>query len=77
MEIKTKKAIELYKVGEFKKAFAIFKTFKLGFTKEEKDTIITSYEIQVGNGGFYESLGFDLNKTIEESHKIIKLKYNL
>ena len=39
METKTSKAIGLFKDGRLRDALAIFKTFKIGFTKDERRTI--------------------------------------
>lgn len=57
---KTAEAFTLLDKGEFKKALSLFKTFKLGLTKEERRAIQITYESEAGKSGFYSALGIDL-----------------
>jgi len=71
MQTKTSKAIELFKLGEFSKAFKIFKTFKMGVSKEEKRTLQIASESLAGNGGFYSRLNIDTDSEIEKAKQIV------
>ena len=71
IQTKTNQAVNLYLNGEELKAFRIFKTFKLGFSKEERDTIISAYEILSGHDQFYKQLGKDVNQIVVNAHCII------
>ena len=74
-ETKTSKAINLFKSGQLKDALAIFRTFRLGFTKNEQRTLQIAYEIMYGNSRFYSDIGINTNRTVEESKTIISKKY--
>lgn len=52
MDTKTKQATDLFYSGEYKKALRIFKTFKIGFTKDEKRSIEIAHEYLTGKGSF-------------------------
>lgn len=77
MDTKTSKAVELWKQGYKVEALAIFKTFKLGFSKEEKDTITIAHEMQTLGSKFYEMLGYDSKEVMQEAICIIEEKYKL
>lgn len=66
MQTKTQQAIEWYKSGDLRKALAIIKTFRIGFTKEQKRSVQIAYECITGNGRFYEQLGYDTATLIRE-----------
>lgn len=72
---KTDKVKALLKAWEFLKALAIIKTFRLGFTKEEKRRIEIVYESLNGHEAFYGSLGIDTEKEIERTHQLLADKY--
>ncbi|WP_092113489.1 hypothetical protein [Prevotella sp. KH2C16] len=72
---KTEKAKALLKAGEFLKALAIIKTFRLGFTKEEKRSIEIAYECLRGHEVFYLSLVIDVDKEIERTRQLLVDKY--
>ncbi len=72
---KTEKAKALLKAGEFLKALAIIKTFRLGFTKVEKRSIEIAYECLSGHEVFYLSLGIDVDKEIERTRQLLADKY--
>lgn len=74
---KTNKAITLFLNGYTKEAFAIFKTFRIGFTTEQKRAIQIASECLNGNASFYHSLGIDTYKVYDNAIAIIKEKYNL
>lgn len=75
METKTNKAISLLRCGDFKAALAIFSTFRVGFTNEERRTLKIAYECLSGNAGFYQQIGIDTNSEIEKSKSILLTKY--
>lgn len=77
MKTKTATAIEFFKNGNLEKAFSIFKTFKVGFTKDEKRNIEIAYESLSGNAKFYQSLGIDVYNCCKASVQIIQTKYGI
>nr|WP_302584801.1 hypothetical protein [Paraprevotella clara]DAV71941.1 MAG TPA: hypothetical protein [Caudoviricetes sp.] len=77
METKTNKAISLLQCGDLKAALAIFSTFRVGFTKEERRTLKIAHECLSGNTGFYQQIGIDTNDEIEKSKSILLSRYML
>lgn len=75
METKTSKAISLLRSGCLKEALAIFSTFRIGFTSEERRTLKIAHECLTGNAGFYRQLGIDTRLEIEKSKSILLDKY--
>lgn len=75
METKTSKAINLLQSGCLKEALAIFSTFRIGFTKEERRTLEIASECLSGNEAFYRQLGIDTDAEIEKSRVILFCKY--
>lgn len=75
LEKKTDKARSLLKMGRFKEALAIIKTFRLGFNKEEKRSIQIAHETLSGHGDFYRQLGIKVDKIIEDTKKMLIDKY--
>jgi len=75
MMTKTDKAIGLFKDGKLRDALAIFRTFKIGFTKEEKRTLQIASETLNGCGLFYRQLGIDTALEVQKSITVIKRKY--
>lgn len=75
METKTSKAITLLRSGCLKEALAIFSTFRVGFTKEERRTLKIAHECLSGNAGFYRQLDVDTNAEIEKSRILLSRKY--
>lgn len=75
METKTQRAIALLRAGDVKEALKIFKTFRLGWSKEEKRTIDIACECLCGNDSFYSSLGVDCCKVVDEAVAIVRSKY--
>lgn len=76
METKTSKAISLLRSGCLKETLAIFTTFRVGFTKEERRTLRIAYECLSGNAGFYRQLGINIDDEIKKSKEILDSKYN-
>ena len=75
LDKKTDKAKALLKSGRFKESLAIIKTFRLGFSKEERRSIQIAYESLSGHEPFYRSLGIDVDKVIEETRQLLAGKY--
>lgn len=75
METKTSKAILLLRAGYLKEALSIFRTFRIGFTKEERRTLQIASESLSGNSLFYQQLGIDTDKEIEKSKSLLTSKY--
>lgn len=75
METKTSKAISLLQSGRLKEALAIFSTFRIGFTKEERRTLKIAYECLSGNAEFYRQLGVNVDEKVENSREILDNKY--
>ena len=65
----------MLRTGNLKEALSIFRTFRIGFTKEERRTLQIASESLSGNSLFYQQLGIDTNKEIEKSKSIIASKY--
>ena len=57
METKTNKAISMLRTGNLKEALSIFRTFRIGFTKEERRTFQIARDILSFNYLFYQRLG--------------------
>ena len=74
MESKTQKAIRLFKQADFKKAYAIFKTFNRQFTEEEQRAIQITAECLTGHSSFYTQLKIDLKEQYEIAERAIKEK---
>lgn len=74
-ETKTQKACRLLRRGEVKEALKIFRTFRIGWSKEEKRKIDIACECLCGNDGFYSSLGIDCRLVVDEAVKLLKAKY--
>lgn len=65
----------MLRTGNLKEALSIFRTFRIGFTKEERRTLQIASESLSGNSLFYQQLGIDTNKEIEKSKSILVSKY--
>lgn len=75
METKTSKATSLLRSGNLKEALSIFRTFRIGFTKEERRTLQIASESLAGNENFYQQIGIDTDSMISKSVEIITEKY--
>ena len=74
---KTTQALFLYREGRFKEAFAIFKTFKLTFNREQLRLIEIAHESLSGHAPFYEAIGISTFEIINNTHELIKKTYIL
>lgn len=75
METKTSKAVALLKDGRMREALAVFRTFRMGFSKEERRTIQIASETLNGCGSIYRQLGIDTDSVLEEARVILAHKY--
>lgn len=75
METKTQIAIALLRAGDIKEALKIFKTFRLGWSKEEKRTIDIACECLCGKDTFYSSIGIDCRQAVNEAVAVVSAKY--
>lgn len=76
-DTKTSKALSLFKKGLIKDSLVIFKTFRIGFTREEKRTLEIASDCLNGRSLFYQQLGIDTENIILSSKSIIQSKYSL
>lgn len=74
MEKKSDMVRRLVAEGNYKKALSIAKGFRLGFTKEEQNTMTRAHECMVFPG-FYKQLGMDESKAIEAGIELLKRVY--
>lgn len=74
---KTDKAVRLLKDGEFAKALSIFRTFRIGFTKDEVRTMEIASETLSGNGRMYEQIGIDTMTEVEKAKRLLQKRYNV
>lgn len=77
MTTKTEKAVELLRAGELSKALNIFRTFRMGFTKDQVRAIEIASDTLAGNGRLYEQLGIDTKAEIEKAKKLLQEHYNV
>lgn len=72
---KTERVKALLSAGNFLEALAIIRTFRFGFSKEEKRSIEIAYESLNGHDKFYRSLGIGTEKEVERTRRLIFDKY--
>lgn len=72
---KTDKVIFLLRGGDYVGALSIAKTFRQGFTKEQRRTLQIASEVLGGNGGFYRQLGIDTEKMVSDAKKLLNETY--
>ena len=76
VKTKTSKALALLKDGETRKALAIFRTFRVGFTADERRTIQIASDTLNGSGRFYSDLGIDASLEVKKAIQIVRQKYD-
>lgn len=77
MESKTSQAVAHFTSGNVTVALGIFKTFRIGFSAEERRTIQIAHESMTGKESFYRSLQIDTDAIKTQALQLIKSKYNL
>lgn len=75
LESQTQRAVRLYKEGKLREALRVFKTFRIGFTKDEKRNIEIAAEVLAGRETFYRSLGIDTQNVVKAALSTINAKY--
>lgn len=74
-ETKTQKAVCLLRTGDLKGALKIFRTFRVGFSSDEKRTISIACECLCGKDTFYSSIGIDCRKVVDQAVSVVTSKY--
>lgn len=74
---KTQEALKLLNDGKIKESLKIFKTFKIGFSVEEKKQIARASEMLNGYSLFYFQLGYKLEDEVNKALKIIRRNYEI
>ena len=72
---KTEKVISLLRGCDYVGALSIAKTFRLGFTKEQRRTLQIASEVLGGNASFYRQLGIDTEKMVTDAKKLLNDTY--
>lgn len=75
MSTKTERALLMFREGDFRGAFSIFSTFRVGFTREETRTLQIASESLGGHAVFYRSIGIDTNAEVCKAKELIRTKY--
>ena len=77
IETKTKKAVAYLACGNVKEALKLFKSFRHGWTKEEKRLVDSASDCLCGMSEFYQSIGIDCDKVVTEAVSMITSKYGI
>lgn len=72
---KTTRALRMFRSSDFRGAFSLFSTFRVGFTREETRTLEIASQSLGGHAEFYQSLGVDTDDEVCKAKEIIKTKY--
>lgn len=75
IESKTQKACSLLRSGDVKESLKIFRTFRIGWSKEEKRIIDIASDCLCGMSDFYASLGIDCQNVVNKAVKVLRKKY--
>ena len=75
-DTKTHKALNLFKQGLIKESLVIFKTFRIGFTREEKRILEIASDCLNGRSSFYKQIGIDTEMVVSQSVSILRNKYS-
>ena len=65
----------MFRAGDFRGAFSIFSTFRVGFTREETRTLQSGSESLGGHAGGDRSIGVDTSAEVSKAKEIIRTKY--
>lgn len=74
MERKSDMVRRLVSEGDYRKALSIVKSFRLGITKEQHNSMILAYECMI-HPNFYTSIGITPPKAIEEGISVLTSLY--
>ena len=75
MERKSDKVRRLVAAGEYRKALAIAKDFRIGITKEQSDVMKRGFECLSTSPKFYESLGMDVYQIVQKAQETLVSLY--
>lgn len=70
----TKEAVYLYLYGNRHKALKIVQDFRIGVSPQERE-IFQRGRGAVTNPSFYESLGYDIEKLVNDAHALFEEKF--
>ena len=74
---KTQIAVDFVKSGDWKQALSIFRTFRIGFTTEDKRLVQIASDVLNGHGQFYKNLGLDVEKVVSDCKDFLNKKYHI
>ena len=75
VETKTQRACSFLKQGKVKEALKIFRSFRQGWSKDEKRLVDIACECLCGKSEFYASIGIDCSQVVDEAIELLKAKY--
>jgi hypothetical protein len=71
---KTQQVVEHLKKGDLKDALKIARTFRMGYTPEERATVTRGYECLV-HPKFYQALGMNCTEAVQKARECLTTKY--
>lgn len=74
---KTEKATKLISADNWQAALSLIRTFRLGFTGDQKRLIQIASDVLNGHGKFYRELGVDTEKVVAECKELLRKKYQV
>lgn len=74
---KTEKAIQLISCDNWQAALSLIRTFRLGFTSDQKRLIQIASDVLNGHGKFYRDLGVDTDKVLADCKDMLREKYKV
>ena len=69
---KTEQAINLWEEGKKKEALRIFKSFRIGITRDDRCSLSIAYECLSGKEDFYSQLGKDISAIKLQAAEIVE-----
>ena len=77
METKTQKAVKLISSGDWKSGLQLIRTFRIGFSTEDKRLVQIASDVLNGHGQFYKNLGLDIDKVVSDCKDFLSKKYHI
>lgn len=77
METKTQQAINLWEQKKIVPSLKIFKSFKIGVSKDDKRNLEIAYECLTGKRDFYESIQVDVDSTLRNAFSYLVRTYQV
>ena len=75
MPTKTERALLMFRAGDYRGAFSIFSTFRVGFTREETRTLQIASESLGGHAEFTRVSELIRTPRMSKAKEIIRNKY--